>query len=102
MEEDDTFMSSWLSSDGQLLNLTWDDISPDVKSGPIMEWDDAAWVLSATFIIFSMQTGTKYFKTKAKRKSKNLKLPLNCKICYMILLYSRIWYVGIWNRVAKE
>ena len=66
MEEDDTFMSSWLSSDGQLLNLTWDDISPDVKSGPIMEWDDAAWVLSATFIIFSMQTGTRYFDANAR------------------------------------
>jgi hypothetical protein len=58
MDYGETFRSSWLSSEGELLNLTWNDTSPDTKkSGPIMEWDDAAWVLSATFIIFSMQTG---------------------------------------------
>ena len=79
MEEDDTFMSSWLSSDGQLLNLTWDDISPDVKSGPIMEWDDAAWVLSATFIIFSMQTGTRYFNANA-RENLNFHQTAKCAI----------------------
>ena len=53
------FRSSWISSDGELLNLTWNDTCLEVKSEPIMEWDDAAWVLSATFIIFSMQTGTR-------------------------------------------
>ena len=58
MDYREIFRSSWLSSDGELLNLTWNDTTSDtVKSGPIMEWDDAAWVLSATFIIFSMQTG---------------------------------------------
>ena len=92
MEEYDTFMSSWLSSDGQLLNLTWDDISPDVKSGPIMEWDDAAWVLSATFIIFSMQTGTRYFNANARENYKlntefSLRFPLNCKICNIIFIH---------------
>ena len=59
MSEEEIFRSSWISADGELLNLTWNDTSLEVKYGPIMEWDDAAWVLSATFIIFSMQTGTR-------------------------------------------
>ena len=57
MAYDEQLQSSWLSSNGELLNLTWNETSIEIKSGPIMEWDDAAWVLSATFIIFNMQTG---------------------------------------------
>ena len=53
----EAFRSSWLSADGELLNLTWNDTSLEEQHGPIMEWDDAAWVLAASFIIFSMQTG---------------------------------------------
>ena len=58
MVYEEQLKSSWLSSEGELLNLTWNDTSREIKSGPIMEWDDAAWVLSATFIIFNMQTGS--------------------------------------------
>ena len=59
MAYEEQLQSSWLSDNGQLLNFTWNDTSlrREIKSGPIMEWDDAAWVLSATFIIFNMQTG---------------------------------------------
>ena len=58
MVYEEQLQSSWLSSEGELLNLTWNETSREIKSGPIMEWDDAAWVLSATFIIFNMQTGS--------------------------------------------
>ena len=68
MAYEEQLQSSWLSDDGELLNFTWNDTSlrREIKSGPIMEWDDAAWVLSATFIIFSMQTGTRYFNDNAR------------------------------------
>ena len=59
------FRSSYLSEDGTLLNLTWNDlIWNDTSSGnptttktmdvvyESMEIDDAAWVLSSTFMIF--------------------------------------------------
>ena len=51
------FRSSYLSEDGFLLNLTWNDTSPkgysaDKTSPSVYEWDDAAWVMSACFIIF--------------------------------------------------
>ena len=44
MAYEEQLPSSWLSSDGDLLNLTWNDTSKrnQIKSGPIMEWDDAA------------------------------------------------------------
>ena len=57
MSDMEAYRSSWISSDGELLNLTWNDTSVKEHHGPIMEWDDAAWVLSASFVIFSMQTG---------------------------------------------
>ena len=58
MAEADSFRSSWLSEDGELLNLTWNDTSKDDNiRRTVMAWDDAAWVLAASFIIFSMQTG---------------------------------------------
>ena len=59
------FRSSYLSEDGTLLNLTWNDLiwndtsntgnptttkTKDVYES--METDDAAWVLSSTFMIF--------------------------------------------------
>ena len=59
------FRSSYLSEDGTLLNLTWNDLiwndtsntgnptttkTKDVYES--MEIDDAAWVLSSTFMIF--------------------------------------------------
>ena len=51
------FQSSYLSEDGFLLNLTWNDTSPrgysvDKISPSVYAWDDAAWVMSACFIIF--------------------------------------------------
>ena len=51
------FQSSYLSEDGVLLNLTWNDTSPvgysATKAAPsLYQWDDAAWVMSACFIIF--------------------------------------------------
>ena len=59
LETMDGFVSSRISEDGTLLNLTWNDTSklekPEKPS--IFEWDDAAWVMSACFIIFGMQTG---------------------------------------------
>jgi hypothetical protein len=53
------FKSSYLSEDGTLLNITWNDTtSRDAKvPNTPWEWDDASWVLSACFIIFGMQTG---------------------------------------------
>ena len=50
------FRSSYLSEDGQLLNLSWNDTfnhGKNAKSAPsVFQWDDAAWVMSACFIIF--------------------------------------------------
>ena len=58
------FRSSYLSEDGTLLNLTWNDLTwnDTSSSNPStaktkdvyasMEIDDAAWVLSSTFMIF--------------------------------------------------
>ena len=53
------FRSSYLSEDGTLLNLTWNDTSSSnpstAKTKDVyasMEIDDAAWVLSSTFMIF--------------------------------------------------
>ena len=52
------FRSSYLSEDGELLNLTWNDTSPNganwvKKPAPsVYEWDDAAWVMAGCFIIF--------------------------------------------------
>ena len=55
-----SLQSSYLSPDGELLNLTWNDTTPfyqEVYGGTIWEWDDATWILAASFIIFTMQTG---------------------------------------------
>lgn len=52
--------SSYLSSDFQLLNLTWNDTTPyrrETRGGTVWEWDDATWILASSFIIFTMQTG---------------------------------------------
>ena len=53
------FRSSYLSEDGTLLNLTWNDTRSSNPSSAktkdvyeSMEIDDAAWVLSSTFMIF--------------------------------------------------
>ena len=52
------FRSSYLSEDGALLKLNWNDTSPRNPSIPkkdtheSMEIDDAAWVMSSTFMIF--------------------------------------------------
>ena len=55
------FRSSYLSETGELLNLTWNltNDSGYGKNNPntIFSWDDAAWIMSACFIIFGMQTG---------------------------------------------
>ena len=55
----DGFVSSRLSEDGELLNLTWNDTSKlqQPLKLSVYQWDDAAWVMSACFIIFGMQTG---------------------------------------------
>ena len=54
-----TSRSSYLSEEGELLNLTWNDTSPrwEVERPTPWEWDDATWILAASFIIFTMQTG---------------------------------------------
>ena len=58
MEE---FHSSYLSEDGELLNLTWNPNGTDLRKThdpySVFHWDDASWVMSACFIIFGMQTG---------------------------------------------
>ena len=52
------FRSSYLSVDGELLNLTWNATRPNganwvKKPAPsVYEWDDAAWVMAGCFIIF--------------------------------------------------
>ena len=45
---------SFLSWEGELLNLTWNDTRSDEEKIPntIWQWDDATWVMSACFIIF--------------------------------------------------
>ena len=61
------FRSSYLSEDGELLNLTWNDTSPNganwvKKSAPsVYEWDDAAWVMAGCFIIFGKHKGFRSF-----------------------------------------
>ena len=54
--------SSHLSAEGELLNLTWNSTdsfrsTPSSVGLEIWEWDDATWILAASFIIFTMQTG---------------------------------------------
>ena len=67
------FQSSYLSEEGDLLNLTWNDTNSFEdsvkKAAPsVYDWDDAAWVLSSCFVIFGKlrlsvwQTGTVYFE----------------------------------------
>ena len=52
------FRSSYLSEDGVLLELNWNDTSSRNPSTPktdtyeSMEIDDAAWIMSATYMIF--------------------------------------------------
>ena len=55
----DGFVSSRISEDGNLLNYTWNDttILQKPPTPSVFAWDDAAWVMSACFIIFGMQTG---------------------------------------------
>ena len=49
---------SYLSWEGELLNLTWNDTRSDAEKIPntIWQWDDATWVMSACFIIFGKKT----------------------------------------------
>ena len=51
------FQSSYLSEEGDLLNLTWNDTNSFEnsvkKAAPsVYDWDDAAWVMSSCFVIF--------------------------------------------------
>jgi hypothetical protein len=52
-------LSSYLSQSGEWVNLTWNDTSVrnPAPRRAIWEWDDATWILAASFIIFTMQTG---------------------------------------------
>ncbi len=52
-------LSSYLSESGEWLNLTWNDTRPrdPPPKQSVWEWDDATWILAASFIIFTMQTG---------------------------------------------
>ena len=53
--------SSQITVGGELANLSFNDTGPlgyDDDVGTIWQWDDATWILAATFIIFSMQTGS--------------------------------------------
>ena len=52
-------LDSYLSVDGILQNLTWNDTRSRilVVPRPVWYWDDATWVMAASFIIFTMQTG---------------------------------------------
>ena len=56
--EEDKFQSSYLSLEGDLLNITWNFTGNVHKkeSATIWEWDDATWVMSACFIIFGVST----------------------------------------------
>ena len=49
---------SYLSWEGELLNVTWNDTRSDEEKIPntIWQWDDATWVMSACFIIFGTKT----------------------------------------------
>jgi len=51
--------STYLSENGSLLDIAWNDTSPRNPPEPreLWEWDDATWILAASFIIFTMQTG---------------------------------------------
>lgn len=56
----DMSFSSQITAGGELANLSFNDTRPlgaDDESGSIWQWDDATWILAASFIIFSMQTG---------------------------------------------
>ena len=51
------FQSSYLSEEGDLLNLIWNDTNSFEHSGKktapsVYDWDDAAWVMSSCFVIF--------------------------------------------------
>ena len=52
------FHSSYLSKDGELLNLTWNDtfnanpMDSSANNIDSIEVDDAAWVMSSTIMIF--------------------------------------------------
>ena len=44
--------------DGQLVEVAWN--STEVRPsdvGPVWEWDDVTWILTASFVIYTMQTG---------------------------------------------
>ena len=67
------FQSSYLSKEGDLLNLTWNDTysyeNSVKKAAPsVYDWDDAAWVMSSCFVIFGkfllsfLQIGTEIFE----------------------------------------
>jgi len=47
------------SFDEDYYNRTWNDSlsTDDPSSKTPWQWDDAAWILAASFVIFSMQTG---------------------------------------------
>ena len=62
--EEDKFQSSYLSLEGDLLNITWNFTGNVHKkeSATIWYWDDATWVMSACFIIFGVSTWTTYRK----------------------------------------
>lgn len=55
------FKSSYISPDGSLLNLSAQvadvEAEPKLSNTAVWQWDDGAWVMSACFIIFGMQTG---------------------------------------------
>lgn len=60
-----SFQSIYLSHEGDLLNLTWNDTSPRYDPNAnqsAWQWDDSTWILAASFIIFTMQTGYKLGK----------------------------------------
>ncbi len=54
--------SSYLTPEGELIpNLTFPNGSvypnEDDSGHELWQWDDATWILAASFIIFTMQTG---------------------------------------------
>jgi hypothetical protein len=73
------FRSSYLSENGTLLNLIWNDTSlsnlintktKDVHES--MEIDDAAWVMSSTFMIFGKFLFCKiYLSTEEEEQCEN-------------------------------
>ena len=52
-------LDSYLSEEGVFQNLTWNDTRSRTQVVPrtVWYWDDATWVMAASFIIFTMQTG---------------------------------------------